>query len=340
MPFSESSARKNSPPSNKPLVSIIIWAYNYGEYLPAAIESALSQTYKNIEVIVVNDGSIDDTEEIVKRYSVKTIIQKHQGLASARNNGIKQSRGSFFLCLDGDDKIAPKHIEETMKVIVKNPNIAFVTTGSKIYYEENGFENIWMPRKIRFRYSVFSGWVAALGTVLMRRTAFEGLSYGYDSSLSAHEDLDICFRLLKNWKSDLVFEPLHWYRRHKVLLSPGTIKTRRIATMRLDKKYPYRRTYRHIYSAYKMSFGRLASFLGHPVSYLEALKEKIWLRLQLRQGKILNWPETKEYLDQILNTLDMRVEWSKNKYLCSYYEDRTKLLKSIILGNLEKQNEA
>jgi glycosyltransferase involved in cell wall biosynthesis len=330
--LSKSNLERNDPASTFPLVSIIICGHNYGEYLPDAIESAFKQTYKNIEIIAVDDGSTDNTEEVLKKYGIKRIFQKHQGLAAARNNGIKNSKGSFFLCLDGDDKIAPRHIEETTKTMLKNPKIGFVTTGSKIWYEENGLENIWMPRKILFRYSVFAGWVAALGTVLMRRTAFEGLSAGFDSSLPAHEDLDICFRLLKNWKSDLVFEPLHWYRRHKVVLDSQTIETRRIAAMSLDRKYPYRELYRTIHKVYKITFGRLVSFVNHPVKYLKAVQKKTQLNIQLRQYNLKNKPEIKEYAKQIFDTLDMQVEWSRNKDLFLYYNKRIELLKSLIFS--------
>jgi glycosyltransferase involved in cell wall biosynthesis len=311
-------------------VSIIIPTYNYGEYLPDALESALNQTYPNVEVIVVDDGSTDNTPKIVKKYNVQTIVQSHQGLASARNNGIKRSKGTFFLCLDGDDMIAPRHIEETLKVMLKSPRTAFVTTGSKIWYEETNFENIFMPRKILFRYSIFAGWVGALGTVLMRRAAFESLTDGFDSTLPAHEDLDLCFRLLQHWRPGLVFEPLHWYRRHTVLLTPETIEARRVASIHLDKKYPYRRMYRRIHGVYKMSLGRLVSFIGHPSSYLQALKEKIQLRIQLHRSSIMNCSEIREYINQISNTLDMKVEWSRNKNLSLYYEGRIKLLKSRV----------
>jgi glycosyltransferase involved in cell wall biosynthesis len=322
---------------DNPLVSIIIPTYNYGEYLHEAIESALKQTYQNVEVIVVDDGSTDNTPDIVKKYNVQTIVQNHLGLASARNNGIKSSKGSFFLCLDGDDKIAPQHIEETMKTMLKNPKTAFVTTGSKIWYEETEFENIFMPRKILFRYSVFAGWVGALGTVLMRRAAFESLETGFDCTLPAHEDLDLCFRLLKNWRSGLVLAPLHWYRRHTVLLSHETTEARRIAAIHLDRKYPHRKTYRLIYKVYKMTAGRIVSFMGHPTSYLNAMKEKIWLRVQLGKKRITIRPEILEYVNQISNTLDMRVEWSRNKDLSKYYEGRIMLLKSRIYGSMAQR---
>jgi glycosyltransferase involved in cell wall biosynthesis len=310
-----------------PLVSIIIPTYNYEEYLGEAIESALNQTYKNIEVIVVDDGSTDKTQSIIKNYSVKQILQKHQGFATARNNGIKNSKGEFILCLDGDDKIYPSYIEKSLEKITQNPRVGFVTTGSKIWYEETGLENIFMPRKIYFRYAVFAGWVGALGTVLMRRTAFMSLAGGYDSSLPAHEDLDLCFRLLKNWKSSLVFQPLHWYRRHKVVLDQNTVNIRKSASVCLDRKYPYRKVYRMFYFYYKQTFGRLISFFQHPSEYLKSLQIKTQISIQFKQSSMYNNIKAKEYLKQFFDTLDMQVEYASNKELNLYYRKKLALLK-------------
>jgi len=118
-----------------PLVSIIITSYNYGRYLSEAIESVLKQTYQNIEIIVVDDGSTDNTKNIAKRYPVRYFYQANQGVATARNNGIKRSDGEFFLCLDADDKLLPDYIRKTVKVMMETPNIGFVLTGSKIWNE-------------------------------------------------------------------------------------------------------------------------------------------------------------------------------------------------------------
>jgi glycosyltransferase involved in cell wall biosynthesis len=99
------------------LVSIIITSYNYGRYVADAIQSALAQTYKDIEVIVIDDGSTDETEQIVKKFPVKYIKTTNRGLSSARNCGIMNSNGEFILPLDADDKIDPTYIEKAMMMI-------------------------------------------------------------------------------------------------------------------------------------------------------------------------------------------------------------------------------
>lgn len=97
-------------------VSIIIPCFQQAEYLADAIESALRQSYKNIEVIVINDGSPDGTSEIAKRYPVKLINQKNRGLASARNTGIMNSSGDYIFPLDADDVLVDNCIEKIVEV--------------------------------------------------------------------------------------------------------------------------------------------------------------------------------------------------------------------------------
>ena len=190
-----------------------------------------------------------------------------------------------------------------------------------------------MPRKIYFRYAVFAGWVGALGTVLMRRTAFMSLGGGYDSSLPAHEDLDLCFRLLKNWKSSLVFQPLHWYRRHKVVLDQNTVNIRKIASVCLDRKYPYRRIYRMFYNYYKQTVGRLISFFQHPSAYLKSLQIKTQVSIQFKQSSMYNNVKAKEYLKQFFDTLDMQVEYASNKELKLYYGKKLSVLNQLIFNS-------
>lgn len=98
--------------SNK-LVSVVIPAYNYGRYIGECIDSVLNQTYKNIEIIVVDDESTDNTKDVCEQYpTVKYIWQKNKGLSGARNTGITQAKGEYITCLDADDKLLPGAVEE------------------------------------------------------------------------------------------------------------------------------------------------------------------------------------------------------------------------------------
>ena len=103
------------------LVSVIIPVYNSAQFLKESLESVLNQTYQNIEIICVNDGSTDDSLEILKQYSNKiTIIsQENHGLASALNAGIKQMKGNWFKWFSPDDLMYPNTIESLVKAAKK-----------------------------------------------------------------------------------------------------------------------------------------------------------------------------------------------------------------------------
>lgn len=112
----------------KPLVSVIIPCFNQGQYLQEAVDSVLASTYQNIEIIVVNDGSTEHLG-ILNSFSdpkIKIINQDNQGLASARNNGIKKAKGEYILPLDADDKIYPTYIEKAVDIIENNSKIGIV----------------------------------------------------------------------------------------------------------------------------------------------------------------------------------------------------------------------
>ena len=113
--------------SNHSRVSVIIPAYNSSKFLPAAIESVLSQTCPAIEIVVVDDGSTDETKVVCDRYStVKYIYQSNQGLPGARNTGIEFSQGEYLIFLDSDDCLLPAAIEIGLNCLSDKPKAGFV----------------------------------------------------------------------------------------------------------------------------------------------------------------------------------------------------------------------
>jgi len=117
--------------NSEPKVSIIIPTYNQSQYLEEAMESVLNQTYQNIEIIIVDDGSTDNTSEVVKSFDNKIIYipQKNKGASSARNAGIKKAQGQYVAFLDSDDMWIKNKLEKQIKFIQNNPEIGLLGTG-------------------------------------------------------------------------------------------------------------------------------------------------------------------------------------------------------------------
>ena len=114
----------------KPLVSVVIPTYNYARYVKKAIQSCFEQTYTPVEVIVVDDGSTDETSTVLAEFSEKVIVihQDNHGVSVARNTGLKQAKGEFIAFLDADDYFTEDSIEVRMNILLKNQDIGIVVS--------------------------------------------------------------------------------------------------------------------------------------------------------------------------------------------------------------------
>jgi glycosyltransferase involved in cell wall biosynthesis len=130
------------PLNNHPLVTIVIPTYNYATYLTKALESCITQSYKHLEIIIIDDGSTDNTEEIVRGIHDNRVFychQPNQGVSSARNRGLKLAKGDFITFLDADDYLSDGSIEQRLHVMFSDSDIDFVITTS---YSEDDSGNI------------------------------------------------------------------------------------------------------------------------------------------------------------------------------------------------------
>ena len=119
---------------SNPKVSIIIPIYNTAERLPGCLDSVLGQTHQNLEIILVDDGSTDDSPAIIQTYAqkdsrIKVITQKNQGQSAARNRGLKQATGDFISFLDSDDAIKSNFIQKLLAPYAKNPQTILTVCG-------------------------------------------------------------------------------------------------------------------------------------------------------------------------------------------------------------------
>ncbi|MEI6580868.1 MAG: glycosyltransferase [bacterium] len=214
-----------------PKVSIIIPVYNGEDYVREAIDSALAQTYKNIEIIVINDGSKDNTEKIVKEYgdNVRYFYKDNGGVASALNTGIEKMEGEYFSWLSHDDVYYPNKISKQINSIRENQEI-FIVYSNVEYIDENSkfinktiHERYHSLSKLNMGlYPVIKG-VANGCSMLINKKCFDKVGLFNEKLLTAN-DYDMWFRMFRSNKIKFMPEVLIKYRLHKKQ-GTSTIKT-------------------------------------------------------------------------------------------------------------------
>lgn len=200
--------------AGRPKVSVIITTHNYGQYLRQCLESVLNQTYKDHEIIVVNDGSTDNTAEILEEYKdqVKILNLPGVGLPAACNYGIKASSGEYIIRLDADDFFDTNILLIEATFLDTHPEIGLVFPD---YYtvKENG-EIIEHMRllKVGEEMRLLHRDPLAAGA-MFRRKCFDELG-GYNEKLKPREDYDFWIRFISKFKVHNINLPLMYYRRH------------------------------------------------------------------------------------------------------------------------------
>ncbi len=196
-----------------PLVSVIIPCFNHGQFIEEAIDSALNQTYKNLEVIVVNDGSTDKfTNELLENYSKERVFVYHiknSGPSVARNFGISKSHGVFILPLDADDKIAETYTGIAVRCFESDVTLGIVYCKAEFFGEITGE---WNLPEYKFPDILIDNCIFA--TAFFRKLDWEK-SGGFDEKLAAWEDYDFWLSLIEDKKKIYqIPEVLFFYRQH------------------------------------------------------------------------------------------------------------------------------
>jgi glycosyltransferase involved in cell wall biosynthesis len=198
--------------SNTPLVSVIIPTYNRAHLITEAVESVLAQTYQNFELIVVDDGSTDNTGQVLRSFGskIQLISQNNLGVAEARNIGIKTARGVYIAFLDADDLWLPDKLSSQIGFLDQNPNIEIVYCDVYLADERGRiFSCIHAHHTDHiFPYLLQKNIVVgSASSVMLRRTCFEKTGL-FDPMLDALEDWDMWLRLAACFRFGLVPRPL------------------------------------------------------------------------------------------------------------------------------------
>ncbi|HXU25655.1 MAG TPA: glycosyltransferase [Bacteroidia bacterium] len=207
---------------DKYFVSIIIPCYNAEKYIGQAIESVLNQTYQDFEIIIINDGSSDKSEEIIRGYTlvdnrIQLHTQKNQGVSASRNKGIDIAKGQIIAFLDSDDAWEPENLEVKVKELASDPNLFWVF--SDVYLADamlnktdllEGItsENI-LDSLLERRGEV----IHAPSGIVLKKECLVKNNIRFDPNATPSEDLDLCIQIsAMGYKGKRIPEPLWIYR--------------------------------------------------------------------------------------------------------------------------------
>jgi glycosyltransferase involved in cell wall biosynthesis len=233
-----------------PKVSVLIPAYNCSKYLPGAMDSALKQTFQDFEILVIDDGSTDGSAQLVQEISgkhpgkIRYFYQENQGLAMARNKGLKESRGTYIALFDSDDVWFPERLEEGIKVIESDPRIGLVHANmtridgnsetidtpqrNRWFLKGNMFENIFLRRAD-----------VPCPTVLFRKACCDTVGI-FDPNLTrlGCEDRDLWLRIAQKYKIVYIHKILAYYRMSPQSMSQNFDKMIKARLYVVDKYCP------------------------------------------------------------------------------------------------------
>lgn len=204
-------------PADDPVVSVVIPTFNRASLLPRTLESVLAQTFGAFEILVVDDGSEDDTAEVVVRMADPRIrylaMPENRGVAAARNHGLAEARGEFIAFLDSDDEWFPEKLERQVACFRDGPpELGLVYTGVQDLHER-GERRIQRPTHRGDLYeTLLLGNVVHGGgsNVMIRRTVVDVVG-GFDETLPAIEDFDYWLRIARHFTLDFVSDVLLTY---------------------------------------------------------------------------------------------------------------------------------
>ena len=196
--------------SQIPVVSVIIPSYNYALFLPETLESVMAQSFESWECIVVDDGSIDNTSDIVKEYQsrdarIKYVFQENRGLSASRNTGVKHSNGKYIQLLDADDLIEPEKLKAQVEFLERHHDYSLVYGAVRHFLKNSNKAGVFLERDMPKVSGDFHQIIPHLvndniflvSAPLFEKCIFNQIGF-FDETLRSLEDWDFWFRYVLN----------------------------------------------------------------------------------------------------------------------------------------------
>ncbi|GAC1417955.1 MAG: glycosyltransferase [Flavisolibacter sp.] len=222
------------------LVSVIIPCFNHGTYLGKAIESVRRQSFSPIEIIVVNDGSTDETERIARQFeNINYIFQENQGHSAARNTGIKSSKGAYLVFLDADDWLYKDGILLNYNKMIEFPSLAFVSGAhDKVNAQKQILKEGITPVESRHYLHLLKGnYIGMHGTVMYSRFVFN--HFLFDTELKSCEDYNLYLNVARIFPVHHHLEKIAAYRFHHSNMSCNEVRILNAALLVLQRQKKY-----------------------------------------------------------------------------------------------------
>ena len=226
----------------RPVVSVVIPCYNQGRFLRDAVDSALQQTYPAVEVIVVDDGSADDTASVARTYAaVRYIEQRNKGAPAARNAGLRESRGDYLVFLDADDRLLPNAIATGIECLAAHPDWAFVIGHVRLVNQDGSPAGV--PPHEHVGHNPYlellrSNYIWTPGVVMYRRFVFDRLC-AFDTSAGGSADYEMNIRIARRFAFGCHHQVILEHRRHGANMSAdvGRMLESAVSVRRSQRRY-------------------------------------------------------------------------------------------------------
>lgn len=211
----------NFLPMSSPLVSVVVPCYNAARFVAETVQSVLGQTLRDLELIVVDDGSRDDSAVVVRRQAdprLRYVHQANAGVSAARNTGIAAAAGTYVAFLDADDTYLPGNLERKVAYLGARPAVPLVYSSEIVFDSDSGREVERTSGKggrlLNELLEMRPGMIYSPSSVVVRRDVLERIG-GFDPKLSTSADWDLWIRLAVEGEFGYIEEPLVRYRRHE-----------------------------------------------------------------------------------------------------------------------------